>query len=145
MRDMDENLMPVSNLWDPEVQEAVRSKIAHFKRSGKKIDKEGYLQDIEGAYHAIGGFARLAHTANEDPKWFYTRFGERLLPDIKGEMDVNINILPALPRSPLDGEYTDVEVSTAPPTLDSSAGPDSNDLSRPGLGGSNVEYGRFDD
>lgn len=101
---MDENLLIVSGcLWDDMNATRVSRPLAR----GRKVDKEGFLQDIEGAYHAIGGFARLAHLANEDPRWFFNRFGDRLLPNIKEELDVNVHIHPPLPPSPLD-EVIDV-------------------------------------
>lgn len=103
--------MPViQELWDPVVAAETRARLP-ARRTGKKIDKEFYLQDVEGAYHAIGGGARLAYEANQDPKWFFNRFGDRLLPTEKQEVDVSVHIYPAIPRTGLDELTTDTVLS----------------------------------
>jgi hypothetical protein len=98
---MDEQLIICDGcLWDEAEAALVRTQIS--RRAKKKIDKEEFLVDIHGVHQAIGGFHRLAALANENPKWFYNRFGDRLLPNMKEEVDVNITIHPPLPPSPLD-------------------------------------------
>lgn len=109
---MDEQLPAIVELWDPEEAASVRSRLSARQpsRAGAKLDKTQFLQDIRGTYYDIGGNARLSHTANEDPKWFYNRFLAPgiLLPQEKQEIDMTVHIHPALQRSALDGEYTDV-------------------------------------
>lgn len=99
---MDSPFDDIPIIWDPDVARITGAKLPRSLRRGKKVDKDGYLQDIEGVYHAIGGAHRLAHLANEDPRWFFNRFGDRLLPNVKEELDVNIAIHPPLPPSALD-------------------------------------------
>lgn len=109
---MDEQLPAIVSVWDPEEAEPVRSRVPTnpFRKTGRKVVRETFLQDVEGTYHAIGGHQRLIHTANQHPQWFYNRYLTPgvLLPQDKAELDVSIHIHPALQRSPLDAEYTDV-------------------------------------
>jgi hypothetical protein len=103
---MDEQL---PTLWTGEDADLVRSTVRAIRV--EKILKEDYLQDVNGVYHAIGGFQRLAHTAHENPKWFYERYLKAgvLLPDEHASLDVAFHIHPALQRSnldqPIEGEF----------------------------------------
>ena len=109
---MDEQLPTIISVWEPDETVSVRSRTLEnpLRKSGRKIQKETLLQDAEGVYHAIGGFQRFVHTANEHPQWFYNRFlvPGILLPTEKQEIDMTVHIHPALTRSALDGEYTEV-------------------------------------
>jgi hypothetical protein len=96
----------IQELWDPEQAAQVRQKIGAVKPT--KVDRQNNLEKLSGVHDSIGSWARLAHVANEDPKWFYGRWLDRLLPNEKQELDVNVHIHPALPRSTLDGEYAEV-------------------------------------
>lgn len=107
---MDEQLPPIQTVWDPPF-----SFENPYRRLGKKVAKETYLQDAEGVYHAIGGFQRWVHTANENPQWFFNRYMQpgALLPQDKQEFDLTVHIHPALQRSPLDVPCEDVTPSPA--------------------------------
>lgn len=94
--------MIANSVWEPDVQADIERRTKYIRKDGRKIARDGFLQDVEGVYHAIGGFARLVHIADDDPKWFFEKFGHRLLPNEKKEIDHNITIQPALPKSPLD-------------------------------------------
>lgn len=102
---MDDEIISVPTVWDAPVffENPLR-------RSGRKINKDRYLQDVEGTYHAIGGFQRLVHTANENPRWFYNRYLQpgTLLAQDRQEVDLTVHIHPALQRSALDVPYKDV-------------------------------------
>lgn len=104
---MDEQL---PTLWNGEDADLVRGRLVKPLRV-ERVAKEDYLQDINGTYYAIGGYQRLAHTANEHPKWFYERYLRPgiLLPDEHQSMDVTFHIHPALQRSaldePIEGEF----------------------------------------
>lgn len=124
---MDEQLPTILELWDPQTAQATRERLPEVSR--KSINKEAYLQDLAGVYHAIGGHARFAHTAHGDPKWFYKNFLKRLLPDERSEVDFNVNIYPAVPKSSLDvpfEEIKDAEFKQPPPPgdLDALPGPE---------------------
>ena len=105
MTDMDDQLPAIQTVWDPPLNFE-----NPYRRSGKKISKETYLQDAEGVYHAIGGFQRFVHTANEHPQWFFNKYMVQgvLLPDMRQEVDLTVHIHPALQRSALDVPYEDV-------------------------------------
>lgn len=139
--------MPIGDLWDPEVAAQVRSKLPQNPYRGKKVDVDSHLQDVVGAYHAIGGFQRLAALANEDPKWFFNRFGDRLLPNVKTESDVNFRILPALPPNALDGDFTDVTSQAltderASADLIPRPSPSSDSVDQAGMDRPDEEHGR---
>lgn len=105
-----ENLPIIQTVWDTEAARAFKQKMPIIPRE-LKFKKEDVLQDVAGIYHVIGGAARLAHTADEDPKWFYKTFKGQLLPAVKQEVDHTHHIYPPLPPSPLDGEWTEAEVT----------------------------------
>lgn len=109
---MDEQLPVIQSVWDAEESASVSSRVREnpLRKSGRKVNKETFLQDAEGVYHSIGGFQRFVHEANEDPKWFFKQFLQpgMLMPNDKQEIDLTVHIHPALQRSALDGEYTDV-------------------------------------
>jgi hypothetical protein len=108
----DPDLM-ISTVWDEAEARAIRSKVGRPIR-GKKLNKEAMEEDLQHAYLALGGVERLIHEGHQDYKWFANRFIKPgiLLPDEQVSVDVNYAILPAIARSPLDGEYTDVSPSS---------------------------------
>lgn len=104
----------ITTIWDEGIQRDIQAKVGRPLRD-RKVNKERVVEDLQHAYLAVGGAERLAHEANQDFKWFANKFMKPgiLLPNEKTEVDVNYQILPAIPRSPLDGEYTDVTTISA--------------------------------
>lgn len=103
---MDEQLPIIQELWDPEIARETRERLRG--RTSSKVNKQKNLEGVQRAFEAAGGMDRLAYEFNANFKEYMFKFGHRLLPDEKQELDVNFTIHPAIPRSPLDGEYTDV-------------------------------------
>jgi hypothetical protein len=105
---VDPDLYPAT-VWDPEQIRDIRRKVGSPSRGGK-IQKDAFEEDLVHAYRALGGVERLIAEGHSDYKWFANRFLKPgiLLPDEKIAVDLNYQILPAIPRSALDGEYTDV-------------------------------------
>lgn len=77
----------------------------------KKFDREKFLSAIDEAFELIGGVPRFAHWADNNPTEFYKLCGKTIpqaaMLDVMGKL--THQILPALPPSPLDGEWTDAE------------------------------------
>lgn len=72
----------------------------------RKFEREKFLSALDEAFELIGGVPRLALWADQNPTEFFRLYGKTIpqanLLDIQGKM--SMQILPALPRSPLDGE-----------------------------------------
>lgn len=76
----------------------------------RKFDRQKFLQAMDEAFELIGGVPRFAMWANTNPTEFYKLMGKTIpqsnMIDLMGKLDVKI--LPALPRSALDGDFSDV-------------------------------------
>lgn len=79
----------------------------------KKFDRQKVLEAIQEAFDLIGGVPRFAFWAHHNPTEFYKLYGKTIPAasqiDLMAKM--NVSIRPALPRSPLDGDYTDGETT----------------------------------
>lgn len=66
------------------------------------------MEAIQETFEIIGGVARLALVADAHPLEFYKTIWAKQIPGMVQQMNFNgptqINITPALPRSPLDGD-----------------------------------------
>lgn len=83
---------------------------AVLKAPQRKFERERFVNAIYEAYDLIGGVPRLALWADKNETEFY-RIMAKTIPqasmlDIVGK--IKHQILPALPPSALDGDYTDV-------------------------------------
>ncbi len=76
----------------------------------KKFEREKFLAAMDEAFELIGGVPRLAIWADQNPTEFYRLMGKTIpqanMLDIVGKMQMQI--LPALGRSPLDGDAIDI-------------------------------------
>lgn len=65
------------------------------------------LDALQETFELIGGVPRMAFEADKNPMEFYKLWGKQI-PGVVQQMNFNgptqINIQPALPRSPLDGD-----------------------------------------
>lgn len=80
----------------------------------KKRDRNQRLLDaIQETFEIIGGVPRMAIWADSDPGEFYKLYGKQI-PGMVQQLNFNgptqINIQPALPRSPLDGPEDDLSL-----------------------------------
>lgn len=75
------------------------------------VKRQEIVNAFQEAFELIGGVPRLAVWAHDNPTDFYKLYG-KLLP-AGSTLDVNVTgqlfLRPALPPSPLDGEFTDAE------------------------------------
>lgn len=84
-------------------------KINRVPRKGYK--KERFLQAMQEAFEIIGGVPRLAVWADKNQDEFYKLCGKTvpaLVQQINNNVNVPIQIVSAIPRSPLDGECEEV-------------------------------------
>lgn len=66
-------------------------------------------QAIDDTFDLIGGVPRLAIWADQNPGEFFTKLLPKTIQSQQAtEHSGQITIVTAIPRSPLDGEYTDV-------------------------------------
>lgn len=95
-----------SEQMDSVLSETARRTKAVLQAPRKKFDRERFLCAMGEAFELIGGVPRLALWADQNPGQFYQLFGKTLpqtnMVDIMAKMQMQI--LPALPRSPLDGD-----------------------------------------
>ena len=86
----------------------------------REFNRRQVLEAIDEAFQLIGGVPRLAFWAHANPTDFYKLWGKTIPTasqlEIQGKL--NINIRPALNRSPLD--YEEGEIVNANPTNDDS-------------------------
>lgn len=88
-----------TQMWTPERRVIQREK--PVKRSAN--------QAVDNVYEMIGGDQRFAQWAHDNPDVFYTKiYNRRMVQESNSVVSGEIRILPALARSPLDGEYEDV-------------------------------------
>lgn len=97
---------------------------AELAESGKSLtrlpqrsfSRRRVLEAIDEAFQLIGGVPRLAIWAHVNPTEFYKLWGKTIPASSQLEVMGKLQhvILPALPRSPLDGEYTDAETNDSP-------------------------------
>lgn len=77
----------------------------------RRFDRQKFLDAIEEAYEAIGGVRRFTMWADKNPTEFYKLRAKTIpqaqLLDIQAKMAVQI--IPPLPPSPLDGEWTEIK------------------------------------
>lgn len=73
--------------------------------------KQKLLNAMDETFDLIGGVPRLAVWADENPDDFYKLYGKTLPQQIQASIDGKIQciIRPALPPSPLDGEYHEIQ------------------------------------
>jgi len=90
----------------------------------REFSRRRVLEAIDEAFQLIGGVPRLAIWAHVNPTEFYKLWGKTIPAasqmEIMGHMTHVIR--PALPRSPLDGEYTDGETNDSSPGDEHSSG-----------------------
>lgn len=66
------------------------------------------LRAVHDTFDLIGGVPRLALWADKNPSDFYTKIWAKTIPtNVQNEHSGEITIRTAIPRGPLDGEYTD--------------------------------------
>lgn len=113
------DFLPKEQVWDPELYSeqmgGVLSDLAK-KANGvlvaprRKFERQRFLDAMAEAFEVIGGVPRLAIWADQNPTEFYKLMGKTIpqanLLDIQGKMQMQI--LPALPPSELDGEPIDI-------------------------------------
>jgi len=88
-----------SQLWRPEQRVIQREK-------PRKVNAN---QAVDNVYEMIGGDQRFAAWAHENPDVFYTKiYNRRMVQESNQLVTGEIRIMPALARSPLDGEFEDV-------------------------------------
>src|SRR5882762_7544920 len=82
----------------------------------RQFSRRRVLEAIDEAFQLIGGVPRLAIWAHVNPTEFYKLWGKTIPASSQLEVMGKLQhvILPALPRSPLDGEYTDAETNDSP-------------------------------
>jgi len=86
-----------------------------INRKPKKASRNArVLEAFQETFEIIGGVARLALWADSHPGEYYKLWGKQI-PGMVQQMNFNgptqINITPALPRSPLDGDDTQDAIS----------------------------------
>jgi hypothetical protein len=97
------DLVPFVEL-PPALQEYDRTRLETLKRSPKRS-----LNAVNDTFDLIGGVPRLAIWADENPTDFYTKIWNRTLQtNAQVEHSGEITIRTAIPRGPLDGDFTDV-------------------------------------
>ncbi len=84
-----------------------------INRKPKKASRNTRLLDaIQETFEVIGGVPRMALWADGNPGEFYKLLGKQI-PGMVQQLNFNgptqINIVPALPRSPLDGPEEPIE------------------------------------
>ena len=81
----------------------------------RQFSRRRVLEAIDEAFQLIGGVPRLAMWAHLNPTEFYKLWGKTIPAASQLEVMGNLThiIRPALPRSPLDGEYEDAEASNS--------------------------------
>lgn len=82
----------------------------------RPFSRRRVLEAIDEAFQLIGGVPRLAIWAHVNPTEFYKLWGKTIPASSQLEVMGQLQhiIRPALPRSPLDGEYTDAETNDSP-------------------------------
>lgn len=95
---------------DEVLSEQARKARAIMVPPRRKFDRQKFLDAMDEAYEQIGGVRRFSMWADQNPTEFYRLFSKTIpqaqLLELTGKMQMQI--LPALPPSPLDGDYTDV-------------------------------------
>lgn len=112
------DFLPVKPIFDDELySEQMDSVLSDMAKKAKavmqaprrKFDRDKFLCAMDEAFELIGGVPRLAMWADANPTEFYRLYGKTLpqtnLIDLAAKMQMQI--LPALPRGPLD-EVIDV-------------------------------------
>lgn len=80
----------------------------------RDFSRRRVLEAIDEAFQLTGGVPRLAHWAHFNYTEFMKLFGKTIPAASQVELMGHLQhiIRPALPRSPLDGEFTDAETSS---------------------------------
>jgi hypothetical protein len=81
----------------------------------RKFDPARVNEAFEEAFELIGGVPRLALWAHNNQGEFYKLYGKMITSNIKADHNHAFQILPPLPRSALDGDYTDVTPESTDP------------------------------
>jgi len=96
----------------PFMSEAAMECFAINKAPKQKSRNARLLDALQETFELIGGVPRMALWADGHPGEFYKLFGKQI-PGMVQQMNFNgptqINIQPALPRSPLDGPDEPIE------------------------------------
>lgn len=89
----------------------------------REFSRRRVLEALDEAFQLIGGVPRLAHWGHHNPTEFYKLWGKTIPAasqlDVMGQLTHIIR--PALPRSPLDGDYTDADQDSSSPRLERSS------------------------
>jgi hypothetical protein len=113
------DFLPKEPIWDAEMySEQMDGVLSEQAKKAKGVlvaprrpfDRKRFLDAMAEAFEVIGGVPRLAIWADSNPTEFYKLMGKTIpqanLLDIQGKMQMQI--LPAMPPSPLDDEPIDV-------------------------------------
>lgn len=113
------DFLPKEPIWDVEMySEQMDGVLSDAAKNAKRVlvaprrpfDRQRFLDAMAEAFECIGGVTRLAMWADANPTEFYKLMGKTIpqasLLDIQAKM--SMQILPAMPPSPLDEEPIDV-------------------------------------